>query len=191
MTDIEIEHEEQPSSEEPEPAAPEPEPTPVEDDISGLAVKQLSKAQRTKLIEAYENGSDNPYFKVNRLKNGSYRVTKRSNPLLNETPEHISERVTKRYEGKRLTTEQMLLEHVFELERKCEIMRMKHKKLKKRYNKLETDIFESDDDEPPVPGPAEPEPVEVNYAEPEPSEPPITTFRRPVRKTWRNMLNNS
>ena len=189
MTDIEIEHEEpEESIEEPEPT-PEP-AAPVEDDISGLAVKQLSKAQRTKLIEAYENGSDNPYFKVNRLKNGSYRVTKRSNPLLNETPEHVTERVTKRYEGKRLTTEQMLLEHVFELERKCEIMRMKHKKLKKRYNKLETDIFESDDDEQPVPAPAEPV-HEVNYTEPAPAEPPITTFRRPVRKTWRNMLNNS
>ena len=189
MTDIEIEHEEHSDHDE-EPVHEEPEPTPVEDDISGLAVKQLSKAQRTKLIEAYENGSDNPYFKVNRLKNGSYRVTKRSNPLLNETPEHVTERVNKRYEGKRLTTEQMLLEHVFELERKCEIMRMKHKKLKKRYNKLENDIFESDDDEQPVPAPAEPV-HEVNYAEPEPSEPAIATFRRPVRKTWRNMLNNS
>ena len=189
MTDIEIEHEEQPSSEEPEPAAPEP-AAPIEDDISGLAVKQLSKAQRTKLIEAYENGSDNPYFKVNRLKNGSYRVTKRSNPLLNETPEHVTERVNKRYEGKRLTTEQMLLEHVFELERKCEIMRMKHKKLKKRYNKLETDIFESDDDEP-APAEPVPEPVEVNYTEPAPAEPSITTFRRPIKRTWRNMLNNS
>ena len=188
MTDIEIEHETPEESIE-EPAAPEPAAPVVEDDISGLAVKQLSKAQRTKLIEAYENGSDNPYFKVNRLKNGSYRVTKRSNPLLNETPEHVSERVNKRYEGKRLTTEQMLLEHVFELERKCEVMRMKHKKLKKRYNKLENDIFESDDDEPPVPAPAEP--VEVNYTEPAPAEPPITTFRRPVKRTWRNMLNNS
>ena len=191
MTDIEIEHEEPEESIE-EPAAPEPMAPVVEDDISGLAVKQLSKAQRTKLIEAYENGSENPYFKVNRLKNGSYRVTKRSNPLLNETPEHVTERVNKRYEGKRLTTEQMLLEHVFELERKCEIMRMKHKKLKKRYNKLENDIFESDDDEPITHEvKPEPEPVEVNYTEPAPAEPPITTFRRPVRKTWRNMLNNS
>lgn len=191
MTDIEIEHESPEESIE-EPAAPEPAAPVIEDDISGLAVKQLSKTQRTKLIEAYENGSDNPYFKVNRLKNGSYRVTKRSNPLLNETPEHVTERVNKRYEGKRLTTEQMLLEHVFELERKCEVMRMKHKKLKKRYNKLENDIFESDDDEPITHEvKPEPEPVEVNYTEPEQPSHAISAFRRPVRKTWRNMLNNS
>ena len=194
MTSIEVEHEERSEHDE-EPVHEEPEPTPVEDDISGLAVKQLSKAQRTKLIEAYENGSDNPYFKVNRLKNGSYRVTKRSNPLLNETPEHVTERVNKRYEGKRLTTEQLLLEHMFELERKCEVMRMKHKKLKKRYNKLESDIF-SDDDELNVQEVTAERDVEqpvheVNYAEPEPSEPAIATFRRPIKRTWRNMLNNA
>ena len=199
MTDIEIEHESPEESIE-EPAAPEPMAPVVEDDISGLAVKQLSKAQRTKLIEAYENGSDNPYFKVNRLKNGSYRVTKRSNPLLNETPEHVTERVTKRYEGKRLTTEQLLLEHMFELERKCEVMRMKHKKLKKRYNKLENDLFDdSSDDELNVREVTAERDVEqpvheVKYAEPEPSapvEPAISAYRRPVKRTWRNMLNNA
>jgi hypothetical protein len=194
MTDIEIEHESPEESIE-EPVHEEPMAPVIEDDISGLAVKQLSKAQRTKLIEAYENGSDNPYFKVNRLKNGSYRVTKRSNPLLNETPEQVTERVNKRYEGRRLTTEQMLLEHVFELERKCEVMRMKHKKLKKRYNKLESDIF-SDDEEPVHEvNYAEPEPSEpvheVNYTEPAHAEPAISAYRRPVKRTWRNMLNNA
>ena len=199
MADIEIEHEEHSEHDE-EPVHEEPEPTPVEDDISGLAVKQLSKAQRTKLIEAYENGSDNPYFKVNRLKNGSYRVTKRSNPLLNETPEHVTERVTKRYDGKHLTTEQLLLEHMFELERKCEVMRMKHKKLKKRYNKLENDLFDdSSDDELNVREVTAErserdveQPVhEVNYTEPAPAEPAISAFRRPIKRTWRNMLNNA
>ena len=191
MTDIEVEHESPEESIE-EPVHEEPMAPVIQDDISGLAVKQLSKAQRTKLIEAYENGSDNPYFKVNRLKNGSYRVTKRSNPLLNETPEHVTERVTKRYEGKRLTTEQLLLEHMFELERKCEVMRMKHKKLKKRYNKLENDIFESDDEELNVREvTAEREVEQPVYAEPEPSEPAISAFRRPIKRTWRNMLNNA
>ena len=202
MTDIEIEHEEHSEHDE-EPVHEEPEPTPVEDDISGLAVKQLSKAQRTKLIEAYENGSDNPYFKVNRLKNGSYRVTKRSNPLVTDAVEattRTADKISKKFEGKRLTTEQLLLEHMFELERKCEVMRMKHKKLKKRYNKLENDLFDdSSDDELNVrevtaerPERDVEQPVhEVNYAEPEPSEPAIATFRRPIKRTWRNMLNNA
>ena len=140
------------------------------------------------------------YFKVNRLKNGSYRINKRSNPLVTdatEAPAKTAENISKKYNGKQLTTEQLLLEHMFELERKYEIMRMKHKKLKKRYNKLENDLFDdsSDDElnEREVTAERDVEqPVhEVNYTEPAPAEPAISAYRRPVKRTWRNMLNNS
>ena len=136
------------------------------------------------------------YFKVNRLKNGSYRINKRSNPLV--TDEKTAESISKKYDGKQLTTEQLLLEHMFELERKYEIMRMKHKKLKKRYNKLEDDIFESDDEQPVEPvqygGHEVQEPVEEpvkHVQEPvrQAQEPPQMTFRRPQKRTWRTMLN--
>ena len=171
-------------------------------------VKQLSKSERDRLIEDFEKGTENVYFKVNRLKNGGYRINKRSNPLVTdatEAPAKTADKISKKYDGKQLTTEQLLLEHMFELERKYEIMRMKHKKLKKRYNKLEDDIFESDDEQPV-------EPVQYGGHEvQEPIEQPIeqvqkpieqavkqvqsrsngeqVTFRRPQKRTWRTMLN--
>jgi hypothetical protein len=160
-------------------------------------VKQLSKSERDRLIEDFEKGTENVYFKVNRLKNGSYRINKRSNPLVTdatEAPAKTAENISKKYDGKQLTTEQLLLEHMFELERKYEIMRMKHKKLKKRYNKLEDDIFESDDEQPFEPvqygGHEVQEPVEqpVRQAQ-EPVRHEQVTFRRPQKRTWRTMLN--
>ena len=165
-------------------------------------VKQLSKSERDRLIEDFEKGTENVYFKVNRLKNGGYRINKRSNPLVTdatEAPAKTADKISKKYDGKQLTTEQLLLEHMFELERKYEIMRMKHKKLKKRYNKLEDDIFESDDEQP-----VEPVQYGVEHEVQEPVEQPIeqpvrqvqsrsngeqVTFRRPQKRTWRTMLN--
>ena len=164
-------------------------------------VKQLSKSERDRLIEDFEKGTENVYFKVNRLKNGGYRINKRSNPLVTDAVEattRTADKISKKYDGKQLTTEQLLLEHMFELERKYEIMRMKHKKLKKRYNKLEDDIFESDDELPVEPvqygGHEVQEPVEEpvkHVQEPvrQAQEPPQMTFRRPQKRTWRTMLN--
>ena len=221
MTTIEIEHDEQLSEhedehtghdsgdeEQQEVVQPEQPEQPAYKWTS-KPVKQLSKSERDRLIEDFEKGTENVYFKVNRLKNGSYRINKRSNPLVTdatEAPAKTADKISKKYDGKQLTTEQLLLEHMFELERKYEIMRMKHKKLKKRYNKLEDDIFESDDEQPVEPvqygghghyngGEGEvQEPVEQpvkHVQEPvrQAQEPPQMTFRRPQKRTWRAMLN--
>ena len=117
--------------------------------ISSKAVKQLSRNERSKLISDFENGVENQYFKVMKMKNGQIRITKRFNPLPtpDKAPEVINNKINKQYNNKLLTNEQLLLEHIFDLERKYEQMRLKHKKLKKRYNKLENDIFDDDSDE--------------------------------------------
>lgn len=216
MTTIEVEHDEQLSEHEDEhtghDSGDDEEPEVVQQEVvqpaykwTSKPVKQLSKSERDRLIEDFEKGTENVYFKVNRLKNGSYRINKRSNPLVTdatEAPAKTADKISKKYDGKQLTTEQLLLEHMFELERKYEIMRMKHKKLKKRYNKLEDDIFESDDEQP-----VEPVQYEVEHEREQPIEQvqkPIeqpvkqvqsryngeqVTFRRPQKRTWRTMLN--
>ena len=215
MTTIEIEHDEQLSEHEDEHTGHDSGDEQQEVEHTGHSsgdeqpaykwtskpVKQLSKSERDRLIEDFEKGTENVYFKVNRLKNGSYRINKRSNPLVTdatEAPAKTADKISKKYDGKQLTTEQLLLEHMFELERKYEIMRMKHKKLKKRYNKLEDDIFESDDEQPVEPvqygGHEVQEPVEQpvkHVQEPvrQAQEPPQMTFRRPQKRTWRAMLN--
>lgn len=120
--------------------------------ISSKSVKQLSKSERSRLISDFENGTENPYFKVMRMKNGSIRVTKRREPLLddaNKANESANQRIERKLinsSGKRLTNEQLLMEHIIDLETRYERMRMKHKKLKKRYNALENTIFEDDDE---------------------------------------------
>ena len=114
-------------------------------------VKQLTKAERELIINEFNNGGDNKYYKVHKLKNGSIRITKRANPLTNkddDAHETVNKKIDNKLNTKRLTDNQLLLEHIIDLEKRYEVMRMKHKKLKKRYNKLECDLFEDDDDEP-------------------------------------------
>ena len=177
-------------------SAPEP-----DTDWSSLKVKNLTKAQRNKLLQDSENGIENDYFKVQQLKNGTVRIVKRSNPLNVSSGES---KISEKFTGKRLTTEQLLLEHVLDLERKYEVMRQKHKKLKKRYNRLENDIMDSDDDgvdEKYLSRPAEPEqlaenfqenPVRVKEPETLPQEPIVTaTFRpRNGKPSWRSMITS-
>ena len=178
--------------------APVPAEPAVDIDWSSLKVKNLTKAQRSKLIQDSEAGIENQYFKVQQMRNGTTRIVKRSNPLNNDA-ESAERDINNRYTGKRLTTEQLLLEHVLDLERKYEVMRQKHKRLKKRYNKLETDIYDSDDE--PIaaedisravePEPAVQEnPVRVKEPETFPAEPIVTaTFKpRNGKPSWRSMI---
>ncbi len=196
--DIDSESETQ-ESETPAPAlVPAPAEPAVDIDWSSLKVKNLTKAQRSKLIQDSEAGIENQYFKVQQMRNGTTRIVKRSNPLNNDA-ESAERDINNRYTGKRLTTEQLLLEHVLDLERKYEVMRQKHKRLKKRYNKLETDIYDSDDE--PIaaedisravePEPAVQEnPVRVKEPETFPAEPIVTaTFKpRNGKPSWRSMI---
>ena len=164
----------------------------TEVDWSSLKVKNLNKDERKKIIQDHEAGVENPWFKVQQLKNGSVRIIKRSNPL---TSDNTETKISEKYTGKRLTNEQLLMEHIIDLEKRYETMRLKHKKLKKRYNKLEMDLFESDDEEVPAEVSAERDEVienPVKVAEPEtfPQESIITaTFRKkPGKVAWRSMI---
>jgi ABC-type transporter MlaC component len=63
--------------------------------ISSKAVKQLSRDERSKLISDFENGVENQYFKVMKMKNGQIRITKRFNPLPtpDKAPEVINNKI--------------------------------------------------------------------------------------------------
>lgn len=180
----------------------------VDDELIDKPVRKLTKNEREKLMREYADGVDNKYYKVMKMKNGQMRITKRSNPLVDADTAHetVSDKIDTRF-GKRLTNDQLLLEHIIDLEKRYEVMRMKHKKLKKRYNKLEQDIFddESDDmsggmdvigetevkiDETPVEQPNRPRHVPVpapkTIAQPRP-----TPGRRPAGKpSWRSITGS-
>jgi hypothetical protein len=165
-------------------------------------VKQLTKAERELIINEFNNGGDNKYYKVHKLKNGSIRITKRANPLTNkddeslaDAHENVNKRIDNKLNTKRLTDNQLLLEHIIDLEKRYEVMRMKHKKLKKRYNKLECDLFDDDSDEP-----LNIKEITVDNAQDNEEKPVVEpvveapvealTVRRPIKKgSWRTVVS--
>ena len=200
----------EPVDEEPvnEPADEPVKATVVVDDFSSIAsktVKKLSSNERARLINDFEKGHDNPYFKVMRMKNGQIRISKRREPLCNDASnapdsakQRIEQKLKKGGSTKHLTNEQLLMEHIIDLETRYEQMRMKHKKLKKRYNALESTIYEDDDDVPqditprlstpePEPVEQEPEPVEQEPVQQEPVHMPARRART-TRSSWRNYV---
>ena len=182
----------------------------VSDDFSDIAsktVKKLSSNERARLISDFEKGIENPYFKVMRMKNGQIRVTKRREALcsdINKAHEQVGERIEQRFNkggSKQLTNEQLLMEHIIDLETRYEKMRMKHKKLKKRYNALENTIYDDDltvadddDDEltpditPKTTTTHETPTTPVPEPEPEPEREPVRRVRT-TRSSWRNLVS--
>ena len=161
-------------------------------------VRQLKKAERQQLIDGFNSGKEDDYFKVMRMKNGQMRITKRTNPLTESAEsahEVASKKIEKQFQAKRLTDNQLLFEHIIDLEKRMVEMRFKHKKLKKRYNKLEQDIFDDSDD-------SEPEQSAVNEVDsiaeqiPEQTQSariqPELNLRnpRPVKRSWRTMISS-
>ena len=109
-------------------------------------VKKLSNDERSMLMNKFEKGVEDPYFKVIRMSNGAIRITKRRNPIVADVKQAQEERSTRiANKVSRLTNEQLLMEHIIDLETRFESMRLKHKKLKKRYNELENSIYEDVD----------------------------------------------
>ena len=165
-------------------------------------VKKLSNDERSMLMDKFEKGVEDPYFKVIRMSNGAIRITKRRNPIVADVKQAQEERSTRiANKVSRLTNEQLLMEHIIDLETRFESMRLKHKKLKKRYNELENSIYEDvDNDTKPV--------VDVDGSEPEPtqhvqsqpqetpethenteSEQPVQTQKRRLKRTsWRDAV---
>ena len=130
-----------------------PKKPPTIPEYASKSVKKLSKNERQMLLDGLEKGTEDPYFKVIRMANGQTRITKRLVPLLNDVGqaikangEKLEKKALKHSNGSRLTNEQLLMEHIFDLEAKFEAMRLKHKKLKRRYNELESAIYEDVDD---------------------------------------------
>ena len=121
-------------------------PPPIPE-YASKTVKKLSKDERGVLISKFEKGEEDPYFKVTKMSNGSIRVTKRKNPIVQNVEEAQQQRSTRiANKVNHLTNEQLLMEHIIDLETRFESMRLKHKKLKKRYNELENSIYEDVDD---------------------------------------------
>ncbi len=155
---------------EPEVEVPEVSNTPLQ----RKKVKDLSDQERQKLIDDARQGRESEDFNVKFFKNGSARIThkkvSKSQQLISATPTQGVPRTV-------LTNDQLMMEHIIDLESKFTKMTMKHKKLKKRYAELESNIYYDDSvgGENPV--------GEIPDVLPE--EPPTETVGAPVTNTRR------
>ena len=135
--------------------------------IERKPVSKLTQDESQYLIDLYKNGGEDEYYKVYFYKNGTNKIVKKKQPPKYNTAKRLLEQQNARPV---MTTEQILMEHVIDLETKYATLYQKHKKLKKNYKSLHEDIYYDDEDDgkltipsnstttPPTPEP-EPEPI--------------------------------
>ena len=107
-------------------------------------VSKLTKDEENYLINLYKNGGEDNHFKVYFYKNGTHKIVKKKQP-----PQRVSAKLLEKIENSKkpsLTNEQLLMEHVFDLEAKIATLQQKHKKLKKYYKSLHEDIYADDNE---------------------------------------------
>ena len=110
-------------------------------------VGELIEDERSLIIANARNGVDQPYFNVKFFKNGKVQITKKrkqtptvSQKAIKNTPPSNTEK--KVY----YSDNQLLFEHIIELNSKVDKLMAKHKKLKRRYQTLQNDIYVDEDD---------------------------------------------
>ena len=119
-------------------------------------VKDLTKEERQTLINNAKNNTENDNYKVVFTKNGQPRITKKK-------PEKESTATKIIRENKGMTNEQLLFEHVINLESQLATLKQKHKNLKRNYKQIYQDVYIEEPEVEPEP---EPEPeieAEPNY----------------------------
>ena len=169
--------------------------------IPAKRIDELTDEERKILIDNERAGIKNPYYNVKLFKNGNVRICKAKKPTLSQQViSNNGEREIKNTNGDNrkvyMTDNQLMWEHIFELENKYNTLYTKHKKLKAKYN----DLYIEDDDlisrqnsvyeqmqqkQEPVYEEQEQEPVyEEQTQQPQP------TYQNIKRNNWRSMLSN-
>ena len=121
-------------------------------------VKKLTSEEREQIISNFKNGIDNEFYDVKTLKNGTTRIVKKKNKSQSLSNKLISgltncslslhdrssskdnEQFVKP-EKKYLSNEQLLMEHIFELNTQMNKLKNKQKKLKNKYKGIKRDLY--------------------------------------------------
>ena len=162
-------------------------------------VGELTDDERAIIIANAKNGINQPNFDVKFFRNGKFRIVRKK-----EKPPTISEKVVKTQDipttDKKAyyTDNQLLFEHIIELNAKVDKLMNKHKKLKRKYQTLQNDIYIDDEDIETVNASTINEPVNESNSEPvnEPinEQPNIRSIRQytptatTTRLNWRSQL---
>ena len=156
-------------------------------------ITELTEDEKQQLIANAKNGIENENYNVRFFKNGNTHITLKKQTKaqelikLNETNSEKIALPSARY----LTDNQLLFEHIINLESQYSKLHAKHKKLKKRYNELEGYLYadDSDDEKPQVKQQQQIQPVQPPQLQPQLQQQPISpqfVQRRYVR-SWRDL----
>ena len=115
--------------------------------IPAKRIDELTDEERKILIDNERAGIKNPYYNVKLFKNGNVRICKAKKPTLSQQViSNNGEREIRSTNGNNgkvyMTDNQLMWEHIFELENKYNTLYTKHKKLKAKYN----DLYIEDED---------------------------------------------
>lgn len=117
--------------------------------ISKKNVNDLTEEEKTTIISNYQNGINQPFYDVKQFKNGKFRILKKkeiqptvAQKVVNENSEKLSKKEQKVY----YSDNQLLFEHIIELNAKIDKLMNKHKKLKKKYQNLQSEIYVDDNE---------------------------------------------
>ena len=155
--------------------------------IPAKRIDELTDEERKILIENERAGIKNPYYNVKLFKNGNVRICKAKKPTLSQQViSNNGEREIRNTNGNNgkvyMTDNQLMWEHIFELENKYNTLYTKHKKLKAKYN----DLYIEDDDLISRQNSTYEQMQEPVYEEQ--TQPP--TYQNIKRNNWRSMLSN-
>ena len=139
-TEIEIPIENQEPENQPQKTTSKEPQTKVKD------ISKLTLEERAKIISDARSGIPSEHYDVIVLKNGNTRIVKKkiktpslSNRLINEQKQEVNNS-KKLY----MSDNQLMMEHIIELNNQVNKLANKHKKLKKKYRALKHDIYEED-----------------------------------------------
>ena len=108
--------------------------------VPAKRIDELTDDDKKILIDNARSGIDNPYYTVKLFKNGNTRICKKKKPTVAQNAVSTNgERLVKNQSGEQkvyMTDNQLMWEHLLELESKYSNLYRKHKKLKAKYNDL-------------------------------------------------------
>ena len=111
-------------------------------------VSALTEEERNLIITNARAGIDQPYYEVKTFKNGKQRIIKKKTvtPTVSQKAIKTTPSPTNAEQKVYYSDNQLLFEHIIELNAKVDKLMTKHKKLKRRYQALQNDIYVNDDE---------------------------------------------
>ena len=149
--------------------------------IPDKRIDELTDEEKKILIDNARAGIENPYFNVKLFKNGNTRICKKKRTIANQAVTSKGETTVKTSNGEQkvyMTDNQLMWQHILDIQDKYHTLNRKYKKLKGRYKELyiEDEI---------TPYEQEPQPKEPQQQQPkeQPKEPQQKTpYEQPIQQ---------